>query len=121
MDYFSADNLLLQGMRIVQGPDEFVESLLGAQREATASFGINTILIEKYITQPRHIEVQVPIFKSLTLLSTLCTLKKFSSILMYVLHVLYYFICLEENTFCMVPSGFLFLLCHIMLYDKACN
>ncbi|XP_010938258.1 methylcrotonoyl-CoA carboxylase subunit alpha, mitochondrial isoform X2 [Elaeis guineensis] len=48
-----------KGMRIVQGPDEFVESLLGAQREATASFGINTILIEKYITQPRHIEVQV--------------------------------------------------------------
>lgn len=48
-----------KGMRIVQNPDEFVESVLGAQREATASFGINTVLLEKYITRPRHIEVQV--------------------------------------------------------------
>lgn len=46
-------------MRIVNSPDEFVEAFLGAQREAAASFGINTILLEKYITQPRHIEVQV--------------------------------------------------------------
>jgi hypothetical protein len=49
-------------MRIVQSPNEFVESFLGAQREAAASFGINTILLEKYITQPRHIEVQVLLF-----------------------------------------------------------
>ncbi|MQL78110.1 hypothetical protein Taro_010531 [Colocasia esculenta] len=48
-----------KGMRIVQGPNEFVESLLGAQREAAASFGVDTILLEKYITRPRHIEVQV--------------------------------------------------------------
>ncbi|KAF5455004.1 hypothetical protein F2P56_024623 [Juglans regia] len=48
-----------KGMRIVQGPNEFVESFLGAQREAAASFGISTILLEKYITQPRHIEVQI--------------------------------------------------------------
>ncbi|XP_058072459.1 methylcrotonoyl-CoA carboxylase subunit alpha, mitochondrial isoform X3 [Magnolia sinica] len=48
-----------KGMRIVNGPNEFVESFLGAQREAAASFGINTILLEKYITRPRHIEVQV--------------------------------------------------------------
>uniref|UniRef100_A0A2N9GFP1 Methylcrotonoyl-CoA carboxylase subunit alpha n=1 Tax=Fagus sylvatica TaxID=28930 RepID=A0A2N9GFP1_FAGSY len=47
-----------KGMRIVHSPNEFVESFLGAQREAAASFGINTILLEKYITQPRHIEVQ---------------------------------------------------------------
>lgn len=46
-------------MRIVQSPDEFVESILGAQREAAASFGINTILLERYITHPRHVEVQV--------------------------------------------------------------
>lgn len=51
--------ILLQGMRIVQSPSEFVEAFLGAQREAAASFGINTILLEKYITKPRHIEVQV--------------------------------------------------------------
>ncbi|XP_040364887.1 methylcrotonoyl-CoA carboxylase subunit alpha, mitochondrial isoform X3 [Rosa chinensis] len=48
-----------KGMRIVQSPDEFVEAFLGAQREAAASFGVNTILLEKYITQPRHIEVQI--------------------------------------------------------------
>ncbi|KAF9618529.1 hypothetical protein IFM89_002224 [Coptis chinensis] len=48
-----------KGMRIVQSPDEFIESFLGAQREAAASFGVNTILLEKYITQPRHIEVQI--------------------------------------------------------------
>ena len=53
---------LSMGMRIIQGLDEFVEALLGAQREAAASFGISTILLEKYITQPRHIEVQVPFF-----------------------------------------------------------
>ncbi|CAK9136189.1 unnamed protein product [Ilex paraguariensis] len=46
-------------MRIVQSPNDFVDSFLGAQREAAASFGINTILLEKYITKPRHIEVQV--------------------------------------------------------------
>ncbi|KAA8550833.1 hypothetical protein F0562_002517 [Nyssa sinensis] len=48
-----------KGMRIVQSPDEFVDAFLGAQREAAASFGIDTILLEKYITQPRHIEVQI--------------------------------------------------------------
>ncbi|KAL6622593.1 hypothetical protein ACP70R_032472 [Stipagrostis hirtigluma subsp. patula] len=48
-----------KGMRIVQGPGEFVDSVLSAQREAAASFGVNTLLIEKYITQPRHVEVQV--------------------------------------------------------------
>ncbi|KAG4981897.1 hypothetical protein JHK84_026995 [Glycine max] len=48
-----------KGMRIVHAPDEFVESFLAAQREAAASFGVNTILLEKYITRPRHIEVQI--------------------------------------------------------------
>lgn len=48
-----------KGMRIVQSPDEFVDSFLAAQREAAASFGVDAILIEKYITRPRHIEVQI--------------------------------------------------------------
>ncbi|KAI3966996.1 hypothetical protein MKW92_046123 [Papaver armeniacum] len=48
-----------KGMRIVNCPDDFAESFLAAQREAAASFGVNTILLEKYITQPRHIEVQI--------------------------------------------------------------
>ncbi|KAK6141468.1 hypothetical protein DH2020_024789 [Rehmannia glutinosa] len=47
-----------KGMRIVRSPNDFVDAFLGAQREAAASFGINTILLEKYITKPRHIEVQ---------------------------------------------------------------
>ncbi|KAJ7977355.1 Biotin carboxylase [Quillaja saponaria] len=48
-----------KGTRIVKTPNEFVESFLGAQPEAAASFGKNTILLENYITQPRHIEVQI--------------------------------------------------------------
>ncbi|KAL6564386.1 hypothetical protein OROMI_015836 [Orobanche minor] len=48
-----------KGMRIVQSPQDFADAFLGAQREAAASFGINTILLEKYITKPRHIEVQI--------------------------------------------------------------
>ncbi|WCJ21581.1 Methylcrotonoyl-CoA carboxylase subunit alpha mitochondrial [Euphorbia peplus] len=48
-----------KGMRIVHSSNEFTDAFLGAQREAAASFGVNTILLEKYITQPRHIEVQV--------------------------------------------------------------
>ncbi|KAJ3674736.1 hypothetical protein LUZ60_005352 [Juncus effusus] len=48
-----------KGMRIVEKPSEFMDSLLSAQREAAASFGVNTVLLEKYITQPRHVEVQV--------------------------------------------------------------
>jgi len=49
-------------MRIVENQNEFVESFLAARREAAASFGVDTILLEKYITTPRDIEVQVPPF-----------------------------------------------------------
>ena len=48
-----------QGMRIVQSAKEFVDSFLGAKREAAASVGIDTMLLEENITRPRHIEVQV--------------------------------------------------------------
>ncbi|MCD7466798.1 hypothetical protein HAX54_003823 [Datura stramonium] len=51
-------NRIAKGMRIVQSPDEFADSFLSAQREAAASFGISSTLLEKYITKPRHIEVQ---------------------------------------------------------------
>jgi 3-methylcrotonyl-CoA carboxylase alpha subunit len=44
-------------MRIDQGPDGLFDSVLSAQYEVAASLGINTLLIEKHITQPRHIEV----------------------------------------------------------------
>ena len=48
-----------KGMRLVEGPAEFKTMLEGAQREGQASFGDPVCLIEKYITQPRHIEIQV--------------------------------------------------------------
>ncbi len=48
-----------KGMRLVEQPGDFVESLASCQREASKSFGNSHVLIEKYITAPRHIEVQV--------------------------------------------------------------
>ncbi|KAK7511830.1 carbamoyl-phosphate synthase L chain, ATP binding domain-containing protein [Phyllosticta citriasiana] len=48
-----------KGMRIVQTPAEFMDQLKSAKSEATNSFGDDVMLVEKYITKPRHIEVQV--------------------------------------------------------------
>ena len=48
-----------KGMRLVEKPADFKENLAAAQREGQSSFGDPVCLIEKYITQPRHIEVQV--------------------------------------------------------------
>jgi 3-methylcrotonyl-CoA carboxylase alpha subunit len=48
-----------KGMRRVESPDDFAEALLGAKREAKASFGDDHVLVEKYVDKPRHIEVQV--------------------------------------------------------------
>ncbi|KAK8205096.1 carbamoyl-phosphate synthase L chain, ATP binding domain-containing protein [Phyllosticta capitalensis] len=48
-----------KGMRIVQTPAEFMDQLKSAKSEATNSFGDDEMLVEKYITKPRHIEVQV--------------------------------------------------------------
>jgi len=48
-----------KGMRKVDSADTFVSSLESAQREAQSSFGDAAVLIEKYITHPRHIEVQI--------------------------------------------------------------
>ncbi|WP_439522804.1 acetyl/propionyl/methylcrotonyl-CoA carboxylase subunit alpha [Marivita sp.] len=48
-----------KGMRKVDVPDEFTTALESARREGQASFGDPHVLIEKYITTPRHIEVQV--------------------------------------------------------------
>ncbi len=48
-----------KGMRKVEDPKDFAASLIGAQREGKASFGDDHVLIEKYITAPRHIEIQV--------------------------------------------------------------
>ena len=48
-----------RGMRIVRGPEALADALASARREATSSFGDDTLLIEKYLENPRHIEVQV--------------------------------------------------------------
>ncbi|MEM7379188.1 MAG: biotin/lipoyl-containing protein, partial [Pseudomonadota bacterium] len=48
-----------KGMRLVSEPGAFAASLAAAQREAQASFGDAACLIEKFITSPRHIEIQV--------------------------------------------------------------
>ena len=48
-----------KGMRRVERHAEFDSALEGAQREAKASFGDTRVLIEKYVTNPRHIEVQI--------------------------------------------------------------
>ena len=48
-----------KGMRRVDHPQDFAGALQGAQREGEASFGDGRVLIEKYLTKPRHIEIQV--------------------------------------------------------------
>ena len=48
-----------KGMRVVWEPSEFGEALAGARREASNSFGDDRVLLEKYLTKPRHVEIQV--------------------------------------------------------------
>ncbi len=48
-----------KGMRRVDEAGAFADALVSCRREAAASFGDDRMLIEKYISNPRHIEVQV--------------------------------------------------------------
>ena len=48
-----------KGMRKVDRPEDFAAALASCQREAAASFGDAKVLIETYVTRPRHIEVQI--------------------------------------------------------------
>jgi acetyl-CoA carboxylase biotin carboxylase subunit len=48
-----------RGMRIVRNPEELPGHLRTAQREAEAAFGNGQVYIEKYLENPRHIEVQI--------------------------------------------------------------
>ncbi|WP_300553282.1 acetyl/propionyl/methylcrotonyl-CoA carboxylase subunit alpha [Maricaulis sp.] len=48
-----------KGMRKVEAAEGFADALESCQREAAKSFGDDRVLIEKFITSPRHIEVQV--------------------------------------------------------------
>ena len=48
-----------KGMRLVQAAEDFVEALESAKAEARTAFGNDDVLIEKFVSKPRHIEVQV--------------------------------------------------------------
>jgi 3-methylcrotonyl-CoA carboxylase alpha subunit len=48
-----------RGMRIVRSAGELAAAIVSAKREANAAFGDDRMLIEKYVDNPRHIEVQV--------------------------------------------------------------
>ncbi|MCV2893955.1 acetyl/propionyl/methylcrotonyl-CoA carboxylase subunit alpha [Lentibacter sp. XHP0401] len=48
-----------KGMRLVETSAEFMDALESAKGEAKTAFGNEDVLIEKFVTQPRHIEVQV--------------------------------------------------------------
>ena len=48
-----------KGMRKVDAPSDFEDALESCKREAIASFGDDNVLLEKWITDPRHIEVQI--------------------------------------------------------------
>jgi 3-methylcrotonyl-CoA carboxylase alpha subunit len=48
-----------KGMRRVEEAAGFEEALISCRREASAAFGDERVLIEKYVRSPRHIEVQV--------------------------------------------------------------
>jgi 3-methylcrotonyl-CoA carboxylase alpha subunit len=48
-----------KGMRIVESADAFAANLASCKREAAAGFGNDAVLIERYVTKPRHVEIQV--------------------------------------------------------------
>lgn len=48
-----------KGMRIVDGPADFEEQMKLAVSEATSAFGDGSVFIERYVSSPRHIEIQV--------------------------------------------------------------
>ena len=48
-----------RGMKVVHSASEVDEAMAGAQREAEAFFGRNEVYVERYLTWPRHVEVQI--------------------------------------------------------------
>ncbi|MDH3762310.1 MAG: acetyl/propionyl/methylcrotonyl-CoA carboxylase subunit alpha [Gammaproteobacteria bacterium] len=48
-----------KGMRLVENAADFSQALVSARREASASFGDDKVLIERYLTKPRHVEMQI--------------------------------------------------------------
>lgn len=54
-----------KGMRVVLEESEFAEKLSSARSEAHKAFGDSSMIVEKFIERPRHIEVQVKQFNIL--------------------------------------------------------
>jgi acetyl-CoA carboxylase, biotin carboxylase subunit len=48
-----------KGMRIINNPEELKSAVEGGMREAQSAFGDPSVYLEKYIEQPRHVEIQV--------------------------------------------------------------
>jgi acetyl-CoA carboxylase biotin carboxylase subunit len=48
-----------RGMRIVRSAEDMPEALVSAEREARSAFGDGTLLVERYLEAPRHIEIQI--------------------------------------------------------------
>lgn len=48
-----------KGMRIVKDTNDFINALSSCKREAISSFGDDKVLVEKYLTKPRHVEIQI--------------------------------------------------------------
>ncbi|MDQ3488629.1 MAG: acetyl-CoA carboxylase biotin carboxylase subunit [Acidobacteriota bacterium] len=48
-----------KGMRALHGPEQAVEMIAGARREAESAFGDGTLYVERLVDRPRHIEIQV--------------------------------------------------------------
>ena len=48
-----------KGMRLVENPDELPEAMQRAISEAQAAFGDGAVFLEKFVTKPRHIEIQI--------------------------------------------------------------
>ena len=48
-----------RGLKVVGGPEELAAALEAARREGQAYFGDPTVFIERYVAEPRHVEVQI--------------------------------------------------------------
>ncbi len=48
-----------KGMRVVSDPEDLAASIASSKRESVAAFGDDTLFLERYLPEPRHIEIQV--------------------------------------------------------------
>ena len=48
-----------KGMRVVAGPKDLAGALDAARREAKSAFGDDAVYLEKFVAQPRHVEIQI--------------------------------------------------------------